>query len=211
MNRNSVGGIIFDLEGTLISSGDALIAGLNKATPRRKYPSQWNGTELRDPITTVMRSRGSHQNLLSAMEDSHITPIPGVSDVLESLSKEYLLAVVSNARKDILQVLLKQGQIAHYFDTIVSIDDVALGKPDPEGIHVACARLGLKPQETVVVGDTDQDAIAAQRAGAKFVLAQWGKQAVNSLCSTSVKKPNELETLFKSWKNSGNIAALPMV
>ncbi|OAV62445.1 HAD family hydrolase [Enteractinococcus helveticum] len=213
MNNTQRPGIIFDLEGTLLMSEDVVSSSLDQAISNPVLHRRWEHAELRDPSTTLMRARGSRQIFLSSMEDSYITPFAGIDSMLRRLQQDYALAVVSNARKEIVDILLRKSGLAQYFETVVSIDDVALGKPDPEGIHVACARLGTSAYETLIVGDTTQDASAAQRAGSLFVLAQWQHNARKDAVPTSsnaaaeykqVTTPNELEALCCSGVDSRN-------
>ena len=46
--------------------------------------------------------------------------------------------------------------------------DVKRNKPDPEGLHLAMTKLGLKPEQVLFCGDTVIDAQAAKSAGVDF-------------------------------------------
>jgi HAD superfamily hydrolase (TIGR01509 family) len=63
--------------------------------------------------------------------------------------------------------------LADCFDAIVCADDPDVGrfKPDPRGLLVVLERLGVPPCEALYIGDRpDVDAVAATRAGMRFVL-----------------------------------------
>jgi len=70
-----------------------------------------------------------------------------------------------------------------YFDVVVSAEDVAHGKPDPEPFLLAAKRLGV--DNGVVVGDTDYDRVAAIRAGFSFVHAREMKRLPDILANLS--------------------------
>ena len=89
-------------------------------------------------------------------------------DVLESLKKNgiKMAVVTSRSRKEVMPLLKKFG-ISTYFDVIVTRDDIRSGKPSPEPLAFAIARMGLNPNETVMVGDMPTDILAGKKAGTK--------------------------------------------
>ena len=90
------------------------------------------------------------------------------------------LAIVSGAaREEIVPVVAAAG-LAELFSTIVSDDDVALGKPDPESYLLALAALGTAGAETLVFEDTEAGVASAKAAGAQ-VVAVLGTQAPERL------------------------------
>ena len=56
-----------------------------------------------------------------------------------------------------------------WFQAIVTGDDVARPKPDPEGYALACARLGVDPSEAVAIEDSPRGAVAARAAGMRVL------------------------------------------
>lgn len=60
-----------------------------------------------------------------------------------------------------------------YFSQAIVAEDIAHGKPAPDGILLAMARLGAKPTDTVYVGDTIYDAEASAAAQVTFGFAAW--------------------------------------
>lgn len=61
------------------------------------------------------------------------------------------------------------------FDALVFDDDVRAPKPDPHGLELAIEALGVEPGETVYVGDTRSDLLAARAAGIRAVSALWAR------------------------------------
>jgi len=60
-----------------------------------------------------------------------------------------------------------------YFSQAIVAEDIAHGKPEPDGILLAMDRLGAEPAETVYVGDTVYDAEASAAAHVTFGFAAW--------------------------------------
>ncbi|MBW4085504.1 HAD family hydrolase [Paenibacillus sp. S150] len=58
--------------------------------------------------------------------------------------------------------------ITGYFDTVVTRDRVTLGKPAPEMAETACRELGLSPEETVIIGDSNADMQLGRGAGLRL-------------------------------------------
>lgn len=63
--------------------------------------------------------------------------------------------------------------LAAHMNVAVVAEDIAHGKPAPDGILLAMQRLGADPAETVYVGDTGYDAAASAAAKVTFGFAAW--------------------------------------
>ena len=81
------------------------------------------------------------------------------------------LAVCSGAARAEIEPVLDATGLADCFRAVVSSDDVAAGKPDPEGYSKAFGLLGVDPGEGLVVEDTEAGIASARAAGAGVVLA----------------------------------------
>ena len=94
-------------------------------------------------------------------------------DLLQSLKlfkkNKFKIALASSGTKKYINVVLAKFKIADYFDVIVSGDDIKRGKPDPEIFSVAVKKLGLKPEETLVLEDATNGIEAAKSAGCKCI------------------------------------------
>jgi phosphoglycolate phosphatase len=68
------------------------------------------------------------------------------------------------------------------FSVVVGGDEAAR-KPDPSGLLGICVRLGVQPEETVLVGDSVVDHATAQAAGVRFVPVSWGFVPMETLAA----------------------------
>ena len=66
--------------------------------------------------------------------------------------------------------------MASRFSVVVGFEDVARHKPYPEGVELALERLGVLPEEALLVGDSAADIEAARAAGCPSCHATWGIQ-----------------------------------
>lgn len=100
---------------------------------------------------------------------------PGVLETLAALRARSLkLAVVTNKAEAFTLPLLERMGIAPHFDTVVSGDTLPVKKPDPAVLHLACERLGVDAGEALMIGDSANDALAAQGAGMPVLLVTYG-------------------------------------
>lgn len=98
--------------------------------------------------------------------------IDGVLDVLKTLkSKGYLLAVVSNWRKQSLKSDIEKLGILSFFDYIADSSVEGVSKPDPSIFNIVLNHLGIKPNEVIHIGDLYySDVVGAENAGINAVL-----------------------------------------
>ncbi len=80
--------------------------------------------------------------------------VPGARELLDALQPHARLAIITNNGVVEQFNKLRALDLARYFDTIVISEDVGVTKPDPKIFAIALERLGAKPHEAVMVGDS---------------------------------------------------------
>lgn len=100
----------------------------------------------------------------------------GVIETLEKLKDLGLkIAVVTDADKDNAKARLTKTDLLQYFDVVVSIEITGKKKPEPDSILFALNELGVKPEETILVGDSlRRDIEPGTRLGMITVYAAYG-------------------------------------
>jgi beta-phosphoglucomutase len=92
--------------------------------------------------------------------------VPGIGPLLHDLrGRGYRLGLVTGSARSLVDESLVPTGIAGLFDAIVTGDQVARGKPDPEPYRTAAARLGLSPAECLVVENAPLGIQSAKAAG----------------------------------------------
>ncbi|MBR0568347.1 phosphoglycolate phosphatase [Azoarcus sp. L1K30] len=100
---------------------------------------------------------------------------PGVTEVLEDLRQRRIkLAVVTNKAGDFTLPLLARMGLSSFFDAVVSGDTLAVKKPDPAVLHHACELLQVEAGDALMIGDSQNDALAARGAGIPVLLVTYG-------------------------------------
>jgi phosphoglycolate phosphatase len=103
---------------------------------------------------------------------------PGVIDAIESLGRQGLkLAVVTNALQHLAERVLTRFDLLRHFALVLGGDRVARGKPDAEPLLEACRILGVTPAAALMVGDSENDVLAARAAGCPVVVVPYGYNA----------------------------------
>lgn len=87
-------------------------------------------------------------------------------NMLESLKKEYHIALVTTASQKNSKEILDFFNKRELFELIIAAEDVENKKPNPEGFIKAMNYFSIKPEETLIFEDSDVGIEAAQRSGA---------------------------------------------
>ncbi|HEX3100086.1 MAG TPA: HAD family phosphatase [Patescibacteria group bacterium] len=88
---------------------------------------------------------------------------------LELKSKGLRLALISGSTRDQIEIILTQIGTKELFEEIVSAEDITHSKPSPEGYLLGANKLGLSPNECIVVEDAEAGVAAAKAAGMKVI------------------------------------------
>jgi len=95
--------------------------------------------------------------------------IPGVMDTLETLHSQYVMSVVS-ARGGISTLMfLDQFNLSPFFKSVATAQTCEHTKPYPDPILWAAEKMGVRPTECLMIGDTTVDILAARAANAQSV------------------------------------------
>ena len=110
------------------------------------------------------------QSLYRQRVAKNIVPLPGSIKLIKLLNKNKIkMAIASSAVAQNIQVILKGLGIEDCFQAIAFGTEVAEGKPSPEIFQLAAKKLGVKPENCVVIEDAIAGVTAAKRAGMKCV------------------------------------------
>lgn len=192
--RFAVDAVLFDLDGTLLDTIRDLAEGANRMLAEMGRPLRSQAeihsfvgkgipnlvrrcltegacateTEIDHAVTVFRR----HYEVVNGA-DTRI--YPGVEDTLRALAGQgFRLACVTNKAAAFTEPLLARMGLHGWFDAIVSGDTLAVKKPDPAVLHHACSLLGVAADAALMIGDSENDALAARRAGMPVFLMSYG-------------------------------------
>ncbi|MHB0980902.1 MAG: HAD family hydrolase [Thermoleophilia bacterium] len=93
---------------------------------------------------------------------------PHALEVMAALQPHYRLGIATNRGTD-MSLLVRQFRFDEYVEVVVTARDVENAKPSPDMLLLAAEKLGIPPEATLYVGDTDVDEQAAEAAGMSFL------------------------------------------
>jgi phosphoglycolate phosphatase len=107
-------------------------------------------------------------------------PFAGMVELLRSLSG-FKLAILSSDSSANVQDFVDRYQLQPFFSVQIGAQ-LELAKPDPRLLYLACQSLGVSPQQTIVIGDSQADLDLARQGGAIAAIGvTWGGVAVSEL------------------------------
>lgn len=106
-------------------------------------------------------------------ELTKIPVMPGLVDLLEKLKQKNLpMAVVSSSFPEIIELILEKTGIRKYFQVVVSSQEAGKSKPEPDVFFLAAKRMGINPEDCLVVEDSSNGIKAVHAAGMSCVAYQ---------------------------------------
>ena len=197
----AVDAVVWDYDGTLVdgrAADQAAVAELIRRDPGAAAGAELFWAAEGHPILQRLELAwpGRVEEVLPLF-DRRTRPrvFPGIRAVLTELRRRGLpLAVVSSRRQEPLEWGLRATRLGGQFDTILGLESVAAPKPDPEGLLLACARLGTSPLHSVYIGDGEVDVEAGRRAQMIVWRATWALPLDRRApCSAiEVRRPREV-------------------
>jgi len=121
----------------------------------------------REVIRRALEAKGvAYRALIS----QRMELVPGVIPFVEAASRQGLaMGIVSAARREEIEFVLRTAGILDLVDAIVAAEDVTSGKPSPEGYLYGLDLLRADPEESVAVEDSLPGMRAARAAGLRVV------------------------------------------
>jgi HAD superfamily hydrolase (TIGR01509 family) len=91
--------------------------------------------------------------------------IPGVEPVLETLAKSHAMAIVTTSKRADFELIHQHRNIVGHMAFVLAREDYEKSKPDPEPYLAAVDRFGARPEDCLVVEDSQRGLRAALSAG----------------------------------------------
>jgi HAD superfamily hydrolase (TIGR01549 family) len=180
--------VLFDVDGTLVDSLAALIAGIGDSieefTEQRPSDSEIKRL-IGTPLTHFMALHARNQQDVKPMIDRAVDRIEFHADrevhftaAVETLSLCHRMglrtALVTSKNTAELRHFLNRFEEAHTVDATVCASDVVHPKPNPESVFEASRRLGVAVEDCIFVGDSVYDIQCARGAGIPCVAVSYG-------------------------------------
>jgi len=171
--------ILFDLDGTLIDSTEAILESFHRSytvlggeNPSDEAIKALIGHTLEDmylhlgipqqDVDTYVQTYKEHYRVISKEKT---VLLPGAREAIETAASFARLGIVTTKTGLYSRELLEHFEVMAYFEILVGREDVTHPKPHPEPVYKAMKHLEAEPGKCWLIGDTRLDADAARRAG----------------------------------------------
>lgn len=190
--KNIFQAVFFDLDGTLLDTAPDLAQALNQLLKKYGHPV----LSLEEIRPTVAQGSAGMlgKGFKMTPEDPRYVPIrtefldsyrqcmtqktnffPGIEQVLKYLDDAKIpWGIVTNKPGWLAEPLLKHFKLNERYRCLVAGDLLPKRKPHPEPLWHACQLVNVNPEQSLYIGDAEEDAIAAKAAGMKCLIAKYG-------------------------------------
>ncbi|WP_430598080.1 HAD family hydrolase [Enterococcus sp. AZ177] len=206
-------GIIFDMDGVLVDSEEfyyqrrkAFLKEYDLSIEQIPIP-EFVGADMRSLWDTILKVNDTtydknflnekylHYKIEHPIDYGYMID-PDAKRVLQFLKRKgYKIGLASSSMMDAIQDVLKAGQLASYFDVIVSGTQFKKSKPDPEIYLYTATELGIDPESCLALEDSEKGIRSAHDAGMTVWAIQDNRFGMNQQLADA-----QLDTLSELCK-----------
>lgn len=179
--------VIFDLDGTVLDNEDEYGASFKNvleslgAKNVPDYPHvRGIGVKENWPVLLEkykIKTKKSSEELAHLTQEAYLRKIDsvtlkkGLEDFVYSLKEEGIKTALATSNDWwIVEEIIDKLKLEHFFDAVVTGEEVRFKKPDPDLFLAAADKLRVEPKECLVIEDAASGVEAAKKAGMKV----WG-------------------------------------
>lgn len=182
---------LFDLDGTLIDTIDLVYECFRHAVQNVKgfhleraevipyigipLKAQYRRFFPQDSDEAIEHYMKVHMDYQYEIYPKYLKAFPRAQETLRSLKmRGAKIALVTSRRKRSATVFTTDMGLHPFFDLLVTPEDTEKHKPDPEPARLALSKLGMKPEESLFVGDAEFDMECGHATGTDTAFCLWG-------------------------------------
>jgi len=192
--------VIFDLDGTLIDTAPDLINSANFvlkhiinnpiAIKEARSIVGKGGKYLIEKTLSSRKIELSNDNIneltLNFLEHyknnifKDSKPFPNMAETLDMLKENNIyISICTNKSEKLTKLLLSKMDLLNYFSNIIGGDTLTKMKPDPLPLLTLMQEKEIKKSNTIMIGDSENDIIAAKSAGIEVIGVTFGYSEIN--------------------------------
>lgn len=186
MTDKLIQAVVFDLDGLMFNTEDIFDLSGNELLSRRglamtdecrramlgrrpeeAFEALRRLTGITEPTVDLMLET---KEIFYGFVDDHLAPMPGLFALLELIDRNNLpRAVATSSPFDYMRGILERFDLFDGFKLHLAAEHVARGKPHPEIYETAAARLGIAPDEMLILEDSEAGTRAGAAAGGRVI------------------------------------------
>ena len=181
--------VLFDLDGTLLDTSKGIIESvqytigvMNFCELSEQEMLSFIGPPLRQSFMKTcgctaeeaQQATNVFRTYYQASAVLHAKQYEGILELCKTLASKYIkMGVATNKPQRFADALLNEFHLTPYFLSVCGADESgSLSKTDL--IRLCMKRMEISETETVLIGDTENDAVGAQKAGVGFIAVTFG-------------------------------------
>jgi len=187
--------ILFDLDGTLIDSTEAIVESFHHSFKIHKHPSPKDEeitALIGYPLDIMFGELGVEKSCVWDFVDTyreHYRKISTQKTILLKNAKEAVLqaselatlGIVTTKTGKFSRILMEHFELMQYFEVLIGREDVEKPKPDAQPILKALEALAMSDKDIWMIGDTKLDLISAKAAKVNSIGVLSGYDAFEAL------------------------------
>ena len=212
-------GIIFDLDGVIVDTAKYHYLAWKEIAKKLGYQfdekdnEELKGVSRVKSLDILLQKAGTKldqiekEKLLTEKNNQYLELVsninkqemlPGIESLLDWLNQENIPFSLGSASKN-APYILEKLKIKDQFSAIVDGNDVTKAKPDPEVFLIAAKKMGLKPNECIVIEDSQAGIEAAKKAGMTAIgIGKNLKGADFIVENTAALNPKFIKTILQN-------------
>lgn len=214
--------VLFDLDGVLINAKQIHFEALNEALgdyaiTEEEHLTIYDGHKTRQKLHMLTELKGlptnMHNEIFKKKQEyttqriGQLKGLQHVYDLVSHLKSEgYMIGVCTNSIRTTLQSALKVTGLEKIVDVRLSNEHVSQAKPHPEIYWMAMAKMGVLPEETIIIEDSPPGLLAATRSGANVIRVKDPSEVtIDNIIPQITHEPIKLK-----WKDPKMNVLIPM-
>jgi HAD superfamily hydrolase (TIGR01509 family) len=214
--------VLFDLDGVLINAKQIHFEALNEALgeyaiTEEEHLTIYDGHKTRQKLHMLTELKGLPMNMHNEVfkkkqeyTTQRIGQLKGLQHVYDLVlhlkSEGYMIGVCTNSIRTTLQAALKVTGLEKLVDVRLSNEHVSQAKPHPEIYWMAMSKLGVLPEETIIVEDSPPGLLAATRSSANVIRVKDPSEiTIDNIIPQITSEPIKLK-----WKDPKMNVLIPM-
>ncbi len=183
-------GIIFDIDGTLVSTNKLIFATFNHIG-KKFLKKEFSDDEIialfgpteEDIIDDLLHdisetAKAEYYKFYENQHDNLVTIYPEIKETISEIKKKNIkLAIYTGKGKRTSDITLKKIGLYDYFDFMVTGTDAIEEKPSAKALLSIVEKFNLKNTDVLMIGDAPPDVIAAKGAGVDIASVLWDSYA----------------------------------
>lgn len=188
--------VMFDLDGTLVDSVPDLAYGVDRMLEQLGRPPagvekvrNWVGNGALVLVRRALADSTEHEAVADVDADAALplfmeayaeakgmtTRYPGVLECLQELQAAGVrMGLVTNKPERFIPELLQEQQMDGFFEWVIGGDTLPKRKPEPDGLLSVMQQAGFSAEQSLFVGDSRNDILAARAAGVSCAALTYG-------------------------------------